>query len=279
MSRNNRALVAQETLSIIDNGYYIIDEQKITTKEIIKESIANSEIFRPDSFTHILNEAASKNSLLNFNTEIIINNVTTLEAAQQLVKSGKKIGCLNFASAKNPGGGFLGGAIAQEESLALSSSLYPTLTKNDEMYKYNKHSGTYLYSDYMIYSPGVLVFRDDNCKLINDPYQIDILTSPAVNVGAMRTNKPSELDKAESTMLMRINKMLALFLHKNIEHLILGAWGCGVFQNNPKNIANYFAYHLLTGKYKGCFKSVYFAVYDRSKNRENISAFQSVFTS
>ncbi|MOA60689.1 hypothetical protein D3C78_1856270 [compost metagenome] len=39
------------------------------------------------------------------------------------------------------------------------------------MYNHNRHSGTYLYSDYMIYSPGVLVFRDDDCKLINNPYQ------------------------------------------------------------------------------------------------------------
>jgi uncharacterized protein (TIGR02452 family) len=80
-------------------------------------------------------------------------------------------------------------------------------------------------------------------------------------------------------MLTRIDKMLALFSTHNVETLVLGAWGCGVFQNNPNDIARYFA-HFLTGsgKYAACFRKIIFAVFDRSKNLENFNVFSEVFS-
>jgi uncharacterized protein (TIGR02452 family) len=203
-----------------------------------------------------------------------------LEAAAALAQTGDRVGCLNFASAKNPGGGFLGGAQAQEESLALSSALYPTLMKHFEMYEYNRNRSTYLYSNYMIYSPEVAVFRNDDGELLADPYSLSFVTSPAVNIGAMKNNRLEELVQAEAVMLDRMDKVLALFVHHGIEHLLLGAWGCGVFQNDPADIARYFASFLLEGgKYSRCFRSVTFAVLDRSKEGRNISVFEDILKS
>ena len=197
---------AEETLSIIKNGYYMVNGKTIPVKETIADSIAKSVLCKPDGFEQVLSDAATKTEALQFDTQIVVKNCTVLQAATTMVASGEKIGCLNFASAKNPGGGFLGGAIAQEESLAVSSALYPTLMKHMEMYNYNRSQHTYLYSDYMIYSPDVIVFRNDKGELLESPYQLSIITSPAVNVGAIKNNKPSEMQQVEQTMLQRMDK-------------------------------------------------------------------------
>ncbi|HBR75644.1 MAG TPA: TIGR02452 family protein, partial [Cyanobacteria bacterium UBA11159] len=62
-------------------------------------------------------------------TQFEVRNETTLMGGERiaLTQKFKKIGVLNFASAKNPGGGFLRGTQAQEESLARSSALYKSL--------------------------------------------------------------------------------------------------------------------------------------------------------
>lgn len=275
--KSSRALWAEETLFIIKNGYYTINGKTITVKDTVANSIATSALYKPDGFEQVLSDVATKTAALQFDTEIVVKNCTVLQAATTMAATGEKIGCLNFASAKNPGGGFLGGAIAQEESLAVSSALYPTLMQHQEMYQYNRSQHTYLYSDYMIYSPDVIVFRNDKGELLESPYQLSIVTSPAVNVGAITNNRPAEMEQVEHTMLQRMDKVLALFVHHNIQHLLLGAWGCGVFQNNPADIAGYFARYLVNGRYAKCFKQVVFAVYDRNKEGENITAFQQQF--
>jgi uncharacterized protein (TIGR02452 family) len=87
-------------------------------------------------------------------------NGTSLASARTIAARGTTPLVLNFASAKNPGGGFLNGARAQEESLARSSALYPCLRKSG-MYDHHRASGDCLYTDWMIVSPEVPVYRDD----------------------------------------------------------------------------------------------------------------------
>lgn len=278
MKRNTRAEKAQETLQIIEQGYYKAGDHTIMLQEAIKDSVAHSRLYRAGEFGPVLEDATAKCAGLAYDTEIKVMQATVLEAAAAMAKKGDRVGCLNFASAKNPGGGFLGGAQAQEESLALSSALYPTLMQHFELYEYNRSRSTYLYSDHMIYSPSVPVFRNDDGALLPSSYRIDFVTSPAVNIGAMISNRPEELDQAEAVMLARMDKVLALFVHHGIEHLLLGAWGCGVFRNDPAKIAEYFARYLgREGKYSRCFRSVVFAIYDRSKEGTNVNAFHSVF--
>ena len=181
------------------------------------------------------------------------------------------IGCLNFASAKNPGGGFLRGTMAQEESIAYSSALYLAL-KDNPMYNYNRdnlHDG--LYSDYMIISHQVPVFRNDNRELLDKPYNITFLTVPAVNAGIARSYGITE-DVITKTMKQRADKLLAMAYQHNIEILILGSWGCGVFQNDIEMVAGLFV-ELLTTKYNGCFKQVVFSILDP----EHLEIFKTYF--
>src|SRR5207253_843688 len=94
---------------------------------------------------------------------------TTLASARRLVAAGQRPAALNFASAKHPGGGFLNGALAQEESLARSSALYACLVGNP-MYTFHQAQSDALYTDYAIYSPDVPVFRGDDGALLPEPY-------------------------------------------------------------------------------------------------------------
>ncbi|MFR3753045.1 MAG: TIGR02452 family protein [Enterocloster sp.] len=75
---------------------------------------------------------------------------------------------LNFASAKNPGGGFINGAMAQEESLAASSCLYKTLTAHETYYRMNRACSTMIYTDHAIFSPDVVFFRDGRFGLLRN---------------------------------------------------------------------------------------------------------------
>lgn len=108
---------------------------------------------------------------------------------------------LNFASARHPGGGFLGGSQAQEESLARASGLSPCLNQFQEMYDTNQRFSSCLYTDHMIYAPDVPVFRDDDDRLLEEPFLVSILTAPAVNAGAVRRNEPHHVQHIEPVML------------------------------------------------------------------------------
>jgi uncharacterized protein (TIGR02452 family) len=183
--------------------------------------------------------------------------------------------CLNFASAKNPGGGFLNGSQAQEESLARASGLYACLLQARAMYDTNRQFDSCLYTDHMIYSPRVPVFRDDDDVLLAEPYAVSFVTAPAVNAGALR---PGERARIEPTMRGRTEKVLALAAAHGHEALVLGAWGCGVFRNDPTDVARWFHEHLCeTPAFEGVFRTVVFAVLDSSPDEHTLRPFAERF--
>jgi len=177
---------------------------------------------------------------------------------------------LNFASAKNPGGGFQSGAQAQEESIARSSTLYPSLVSSAGEKFYAPHKkdpkGGY-YSHAMIFTPNVTVFRTDSGKLI-DPIQIDVVTSAAVNAGvARRTLNGQVAGEAEEVkigkvMKERMGRILFLFEKHGIKDLILGSFGTGVFKNKVSLIAAIWAELLVApgARFSNSFDRVVFGI-------------------
>lgn len=273
MSKNK--IIAEKTLKIISEGYYTFSGKNITIKEQTDSSVKGSFTVAPEDWSNLTKQTQRKANK-NFTTEIEVKNLSTIQALQQ-AKEATKIGILNFASAKNPGGGFMGGASAQEESLARSSSLYASLTKDTAMYKFNKAHSTFLYSDYMIFSPDVLFWMDDDGTVLENPLTADVITSPAPNKGAMLQHKrDSEIKNIENVFLERIEKVLQLALSQNIDYLILGAWGCGVFRNDPNDVALYFK-KVIHEKFHNKFKKIVFAIYDRSEEQKVLNAFKDQF--
>ncbi|MGC4047952.1 MAG: TIGR02452 family protein [Armatimonas sp.] len=212
-----------------------------------------------------------------YETRILVTPETSLQAIARLALEcdGTDLLCLNFASAKNPGGGFLNGAQAQEESLARASGLYHCLLQQPEFYAFHRAQGDLLYSDHMILSPGVPVFADDNGRLLESPLLCGFLTSPAVNARMIERNTPEIRAQIRPTMKRRMERVLWLAASSGYKTLILGAWGCGVFGCDPVMVAELFA-EALQGPFASCFEEVVFAVYDRSKAGATRTAFSDI---
>jgi uncharacterized protein (TIGR02452 family) len=185
------------------------------------------------------------------------------------------VAVLNFASARNAGGGYLSGARAQEEDLCRVSALYTTLLRAPDYYAAHRASFDLFYSHRVIYSPDVPVFRDEHHALLNEPYTVSFLTSPAPNTGAVDRDKRH---LAPAILAERAARVLAVAAHHGRRRLVLGAWGCGVFRNDPAVVAAAFR-DLLTGRgpFAGAFDHVVFAVLDRGAGRQNLAAFRTAF--
>ena len=139
----------------------------------------------------------------------------------------------------------------------------------------NRGCQTMMYTDHAIYSPDVVFFRDGRFELLAEPVTASVLTLPAVNMGQV-VLKGEDVREAEQAMRHRMKLALALFAHQGDRNLILGAYGCGVFRNDPVRIAGWWK-EFLSGGFGGCFDQVLFAVLDRSAGQTCIRAFEAVF--
>lgn len=270
----NRKEIARRTLEVIENGGYQNNlGETVSIKYETEAAVKNSKLFRTEDFPEQFELTKNETE-----TSFEVTDETTLEAAKRICRENADENpfVLNFASAKNPGGGFLNGAQAQEESLARSSALYPCLSANFAMYEYNRQGDSCLYSDLMIYSPRVPVFRNDDGSLTEKPYLVTFLTSPAVNAGVVRQKEPQKIHLIEPVNRERARKFLWVANREGHQTLILGAWGCGVFQNDPLEIASMFK-DLLTDEFANCFARVIMAIYDRTSTKNVYNAFAEVF--
>jgi len=206
-----------------------------------------------------------------------VTGESSLEAARRLTAAGPVV-VLNFASARNPGGGYLNGAQAQEEALCRASALYTCVLRAREFYDYHRTHRDAFYTDRVIHSPAVPVFRDDRGRLLDEPYTAGFLTAAAPNAGVVRRTAPDRVAELPGALAVRAERVLETAAAHGYRRLVLGAWGCGVFQNDPEQVAGAFR-TLLTdqGRFAGRFDHVVFGVLDRTQGAVVRSAFERVF--
>jgi uncharacterized protein (TIGR02452 family) len=189
-------------------------------------------------------------------TSISVLNETSLSAAKRLHDKGMEPLVLNFASAKNPGGGFQNGALAQEESLCRSSALYECI-RDHPFYQYHREQSNNLYSRAAIYTPAVPVFKDDEGNTV-DKWLCSFVTSAACN---LRNERTIDWDKVRELMSRRIYRIFQIGINHGHDALVLGAWGCGVFRNDSDMIAKLFRNAMDEW---GCgYKEIVYAVLDK----------------
>lgn len=213
--------------------------------------------------THIVDlESLSKQLHSKYHskeTNLILEQSTTVNAVHSYYSPSSKMCVLNFASAKNAGGSYKKcGRMAQEESLCYASNLYESsLSHVPQFYQDNCDFKSSVYLNNAIYSPSVQFVRDDLYSLMRKPKMVDVLTCPAVNCSA--STIPDSV--VEENMRIRIDGMLRKMYNEGCETIILGAFGCGVFENDPDMVAKLFTEYLF-GKYKYQFENIVFAFTD-----------------
>jgi uncharacterized protein (TIGR02452 family) len=214
-------------------------------------------------------ELPTVNARLSGPTRVQVSNETTLVAAIRLVDQGLKPLVLNFANGVTPGGGFLSGSRAQEETLCRSSSLYWTLV-GDPMYLYHSYREEPDSTDWAILSPRVpFIFSDTQQPLARCQY-LDIITSAAPYACTIGWPQSRPLLKS------RIHRVLHIANAMGYESLVLGAWGCGAFGNDPEMTAADFK-SALAGDFRNCFSEVAFAITDWSPERRFLGPFRDAF--
>ena len=225
--------------------------------------------------------------------EVRVTKDKTFEAAMKLHKEfpDKKIAVLNFASATRPGGGVKSGSSAQEESLCRCSTLFPTLDRRwlwQKYYDVNRAAQDVRHSDACIYSPGVIICKTDESIPRRMPPEdfvtVDVISCAAPNLRNEpanfhnpETGEPIRMDpdQLREIHMKRARHILHVAAYNKVDILILGAFGCGAFANDPRIVAQ--AYRRILGEYLGRFDVVEFAIYCRDQETENYKAFYEQF--
>jgi uncharacterized protein (TIGR02452 family) len=274
MKRNSRAQIAEQTVAIVAQRSYVrADGETVHLEPHLGDCLAGTRFFDPRQLDRVGNKVLV-GPAADEPASIEARNETTLAGIARLLADGAgPVAALNFASAKNPGGGFLGGAQAQEESLARNSALYASLQQAPEYYRRHRAGDSALYSDAMILSPGCPVFRDDDGRLLDEPLLATFITSAAPNAGAVARNSPDELSRIPDVFRRRAELVLALAADHGHPALVLGAWGCGVFRNDPELVAGVFA-ELLAAGWTRRFRRIVFSVLDTSAGQATFDAFR-----
>lgn len=269
--------VGKETVQIVERGEYQVPSgPRVSIGDAVAHAVRGTRLYAPVDLERL--EPARRDP--SDPPRIEVTSETTAEAARRLVeREGEaRVVALNFASAKNPGGGFLGGAKAQEEDLARCSALYACLVTQRAYYDENRACGSMLYTDHLIYSPDVPFFRDETLALLATPFLVSIITAPAPNAGEELKRNPGARPQIRAALERRADFVLRVAAAEQHRTLVLGAWGCGVFRNDPAEVADAFARCLASPRFEGAFGRVVFAVYDRSREGVNRRPFVERFS-
>ena len=213
---------------------------------------------------------------------ITITKRRTFESAEKLLGEypDKLVAVLNFASPVNPGGGVVTGSSAQEECLCRCSTLYPCLDQRmlwNGYYLPNRISRDSLSTDACIYTPRVKVFKSDERMPEILPkerwYDLDVITCAAPNL--RRVVQTVSSDMLRQIHVSRARRIMSVAASRGVRVLVLGAFGCGAFRNDPRTVAS--AWHQVVTELGGWFDAVEFAVWCPPHDSTNYDAFVAEF--
>ena len=257
-----------------------------TLADSIVEAKKNTQIFWEDDYP-VFDQKKMQN------TEITVTKHRSYEAAMKLSKAmpGSKIAVMNFANAFHAGGGVTKGSSAQEECLCRTSTLYPLLyrrTLRDTFYAHHHELNTSKASDALIYTEGVIICKTDEDvpkKMAPEEWlSVDVITVAAPdlrtksNIHAALVGNGTYMNDAElfGYHVKRAIHVFTCAAAKGADTLVLGAFGCGAFQNNPEVVAR--AYKVALQEFPKVFKRIEFAVYCSPADDSNYKVFSRVFS-
>jgi uncharacterized protein (TIGR02452 family) len=210
--------------------------------------------------------------------KIVVSGCRSVEAAEKYVREGKRVCVLNFASSATPGGGVLHGSSAQEEAICRTTTLYPCLDNDlmwESFYLPHRLKGDPLANNDCIYTPGVCVFKSDTDfpkPLSKDQWwSVNIITCAAPNLLSRHLHRSVSQAELRTLFRSRIRRIFDVAHAEQNEVLILGAFGCGAFGNDPHLVAD--AFFEVMRDYMFCFETIEFAIFHTDRETENYQAF------
>lgn len=202
-----------------------------------KLSIERTYVYSPDSFTQ--HESGNQKPAFTLTDMDSVN-----------LSDNGRTAILNYASYKSPGGFFLEGSP--------ESNLYPILLAFDGTYYAWLNKALYL--NRALYSPSVVFERNDKQK------KADVITCAAPNFRTAHRYQSVSKSENDRVLENRIHFMYQIAEENGVENLVAGAWGCGVFMQDPYTVAT-----LLIGAARNYnIPNIYFAIPDR--NSQNFRA-------
>lgn len=251
MNRNNLIAAFQDTVAFSESD---------ALREKTAQATASSKVY--------LEGFQARSHPEGHSTTITVEEDTTFSAAKRYLVAGKTA-VLNFANPVTPGGGAQNGAMAQEECLCRSSNLYVCLTSSPflDYYPYNRSLHNHFYSDRIIYTKGVTVFKtDDEIPVLmpeQDWFQVDVITCAAPYIAKRKYTNRTAL---KSLFKSRIKNIFEVAIENGITTLILGAFGCGAFKNPPELVASAFYETINENRYAEQFDRIVFAIKKSESN-------------
>ena len=287
--RENNLKIFEDTMNILDQGYYMFNGKRIDLK-LSKKQMEDIQVYLPDDIKRISEDK-------DFQHIHVIGRVGTscenrdsfslardrMENASYLMSSSEKpVLVLNLANATHPGGGVRRGATAQEEDLCRKSSLLLSLESNkaEAYYRYNRalrdKTGTELGSDAIMITPQVEIIKDENGNLLPESAVVAVMTCAAPNLKYSPQGMPD--DEYRGLLYGRITGMLKVAAHLGYQVLVLGAFGCGAFKNDPHVVSDVFYKAMKEFNYDGMglkdfFRRIDFAVMDNTPEKTNFNEF------
>lgn len=278
-----------DTLGILENGAYDRDGHTVPLK-LKRAAMLRSDVFLPDRIDKLRRARLPKSPSTArcvygcFNQDSFSQARELAADARRLCGRGAKreVLVLNFANPVSPGGGVRGGAKAQEEDLCRKSSLLLALEGKyvQPYYRYNRARDPYVGSDAVVITPHVEIIRDENGELLEESVVVAVMTCAAPVKYGLSGLTPQDYERL---FARRVEGMLRCAAHMKYQFLVLGAFGCGAFGNDARDVSDIF-YKVLKGFDRSgtgegaVFRRVDFAVLDRSSERYNFNEFRRNFS-
>ncbi len=276
MARADNVKIFEDTIALCRKNDRLVRETE--------QTIASQKLILENDMLPVIKKAVFAQPV-----QIVVSKKRSYDAA--LKYKGQKVCVLNFASASNPGGGVERGANAQEECLCRCSNLYLCLSTEkiwDGFYQPHRDAQNPIHNDDIIYTPNVTVFKSDtsNPERLDEEewYGVNVISCAAPNLRVNPSNLYNQGDGHKTVIISdknlqelhekRLRRILNVALIEGNDVVILGAFGCGAFANNPEVVAA--AAKAVISEYEYAFKTIEFAVYCNPKDEKNYNIFQRI---
>jgi uncharacterized protein (TIGR02452 family) len=267
--------IGRETLEILaDGGYQLPSGRAVALKDDVDAAVAGTALHREEQLAA---RVAHKQKATSGRAQLSCWRERSGACASRLLEAGARhVAVLNYASGVKPGGGFLHGASAQEESLCRCSALYPCLAGDRAdtraFYVENRAKQSALVTGHILVSPRVPFFRSEDMALLEQPFVATVLTAAAPDLGWLFATTEEGLEpkarfeEVPGVFAQRTQYVLEAARGAGCDAVVVGPWGCGAFGNDAEMVAD--AFRSAVERYADAFDRIVFSTWGPAQNRD-----------